>query len=74
LFAVIGLPQADDAAVLAARRPNQNDHAVAKHPDRNEPIFTIGAAIVRDGQGRPGEDIASQRHVEAAVVEGGLSL
>src|ERR1700722_12763963 len=78
LFSGIGFSQADDAAAtrfpVAARGPDGYDHASVEAADGDETWLAIVSAIVRDGQRRSCENLASARHIESAIVDDRLAF
>src|SRR5260370_20919477 len=68
-FAGIGLPHADDAPVLAACAPNEDDHSASEPTDSYEAILAIIAAVLRIGPTHPGQHLIPQRHVQPATGE-----
>jgi len=57
LFTGICFPYADDAACLAAWRPDQHDHALVERPYGNEARLCISQAPVLQREVQPGEDL-----------------
>src|SRR3546814_8797114 len=54
-FAFIGFPHTDDAARLAARRPDQNHASAIQHAKRDEARFSVVGALIAPRHHRAGE-------------------
>jgi hypothetical protein len=67
LFSLIGLPHADDAPLLAALGPDNDDQSVLQVADADKPSFTVRETNVFGSEMMGIENVPRPRKVEASL-------
>ena len=73
-FSFIGFSHADDAARIAARRPNNHGHSVVKKTDADHALLAVIAPNIGKVIGRPSKHFGSIGEVDTSVQQHQLAL
>jgi hypothetical protein len=74
LFALIGFPHRDDAASLAARRPNHYNHSTDQQANGDKAELSIFLSRVLGGEVVTGKDGRSVGKINTALDHGFVTL
>jgi hypothetical protein len=74
LLSLIGFPQTDNAARLAALRPNHHHHAPVQKANRDLAYLAIVFPVINDSQGRPIEYLGATGHIQTAFCQCDVTL